>query len=361
MAEVTDRTDPTSATPDVDRLISELVAATGADHDLELLGDVVRAALSLGYGDVAKLDLKIVGAAVAEMARAFKMFAPYHDVPKITMFGSARTASTDAHYTQAREMAHRLAAAGWMVVTGAGPGIMQAGMEGAGTAMAIGVNIRLPFEQGANATIAHDPKLVDMRYFFTRKLMLIKESAGFVVLPGGFGTLDETFELLTLLQTGKAEPCPIVMLDTPGETYWSAWEEFVSTAVIGRQLAHADDRSLYRITDDVDHAVQEILGFYRNYDSRRFVGNRMVLRLRLGVTDEELARLGRDFADICVHGTIHRTRPLPPERADKDRLDLDRIAFEFDRLHHGRLRELIDAVNNCVGPSPKAHRPTARA
>jgi uncharacterized protein (TIGR00730 family) len=261
------------------------------------------------------------------------------------MFGSARTLPEDPLYSQARDLASALATDGWMVITGAGPGIMAAGMEGAGREMSFGITIMLPFEEGANPIIAEDPKLVEMRYFFTRKLMLVKESDGFVVLPGGFGTLDEVFELLTLLQTGKADPSPIVLLEVPGGSYWHRWQEFLEDEVMTRGLISPEDIHLYRVTDDVDQAKEEILGFYRNFHSRRFVGDLMVIRLKQQPTDEQLVRLNEEFADIVAGGTIERVDPFPAERATNDHLDLARIAFKFDLLHHGRLRQLIDALN----------------
>jgi uncharacterized protein (TIGR00730 family) len=345
----------------LDDLVRELVDSTGVRANKDLLRDIVVSAVGLGNVDATRLDLKIVNAAITEMGRAFQVFAPYRDVPKVTMFGSARTAPTDVRYTQAREVARRLAEEGWMVVTGAGPGIMAAGMEGAGRERAIGVNIRLPFEQGANSIIADDPKLVDMRYFFTRKLMLMKESLGFIALPGGFGTLDESLELLTLIQTGKAEPAPIVFLDCPGDTYWASFERFILDNVIAGGMANAEDTHLYLITDNIDLAVGEIVGFYRNYVSRRFVRNTMVLRMRHGVSDEELAELNRKFGDIGGPAGIYRTPPLPPEVSGNDHLEYPRLALEFDRLHHSRLRQLIDAINRCNGPSPAEAAPATAA
>jgi uncharacterized protein (TIGR00730 family) len=218
-------------------------------------------------------------------------------------------------------------------------------MEGAGIDKSIGVNIRLPFEQGANTFIAQDPKLVEMRYFFTRKLMLIKESDGYVVMPGGFGTLDEGFELLTLLQTGKAEPAPVVMLDVPGGDYWEGWDEFLRSAVEPRGLVSPDDRALFLVTDDIETATTEILGFYRNYQSCRWVGDLLVLRMLTAPSRPELARLNREFADIVAHGSMRLSKPLPPERSDHDQLDFERLVFRFDKLHYGRLRQLIDALN----------------
>ena len=305
-----------------------------------------------------RLDLKIVNAALQEMRAAFTMFAPYSEVPKVTIFGSARTHKDDPLYTQTRELAKALADHGWMVVTGAGPGIMAAGMEGAGVEKSIGVLIRLPFEAGANELIAGDDKLVEMRYFFTRKLMLIKESAAFVAMPGGFGTLDETFELLTLVQTGKAEQAPIVLLDTPGGQYWHSLERWIDEQVASAGLISPTDRSLYRITDDVDEALDEIEDFYRNYHSMRYVGDRLVIRLQAPPTEEELTRLSAAFADV-VDGPIETARPFPPEVTGKDNLELDRVALKFDRHGFGRLRDLIDELNRLASaPAPGAKPPT---
>jgi len=291
------------------------------------------------------IDLKVADSALAEMAEAFRVFRPYRRERKVTIFGSARTEPDHPAYRCTRDLAASMAAADWMVVTGAGPGIMAAGMEGAGRDKSIGVNIRLPFEQGANTFIAQDPKLVEMRYFFTRKLMLIKESDGYVVMPGGFGTLDEGFELLTLLQTGKAEPAPVVMLDVPGGTYWAGWDEFLHSAVEPRGLVSPDDRALFLVTDDVGTAVDEILGFYRNYQSCRWVGDLLVMRMLTAPGRADLAELNTEFGDIVADGAMRLSKPLPPERSDHDQLDLERLVFRMDKIHYGRLRQLIDAIN----------------
>lgn len=294
------------------------------------------------------LDLKLASAALAEMAEAFRVFRPFRHGMKVTFFGSARTLPEDPLYLQARRLAERVAGAGWMVVTGAGPGIMAAGMEGAGRERSLGVNIRLPHEQGANPFIAQDPKLVEMRYFFTRKLMLIKESDAYTVLPGGFGTLDEAFELLTLLQTGKAQPAPLVLLDVPDGGYWQGWEDFVEDHVAAHGLISEDDRALYHVTGDVDEATRELLGYYRNYHSVRWVGDLLVMRLQQAPSRVQLNELNRRFADIVVSGSIRPTKPLSPERSSVDHVELPRIAFRFDRVHYGRLRQLIDTVNTFV-------------
>ncbi|MDQ6715610.1 MAG: TIGR00730 family Rossman fold protein, partial [Actinomycetota bacterium] len=325
----------------------------GADHDVDQLFEILASAVRLAGDKADRLDLKITNAALKEMRQAFGVFTPYRDVPKVTVFGSARTRSDDPRYGQACELARTLAGAGWMVVTGAGPGIMAAAIEGAGVDRSIGVNIRLPFEQGPTS-LESDPKHVVMEYFFTRKLMLMKESAGFAVLPGGFGTLDEIFELLTLLQTGKATPAPIVLLDVPGGGYWQAWERFIRAEVVGRGMADAADLLLCRITDDVATAAAEIRGFYRNYHSVRWVGSRLVVRLKAAPSDRELKALNRSFADICAEGDIVLTGPLPPEVTDDDHVELPRLRLHFDGKSYGRLRALVDAVNTFASSPPLA-------
>lgn len=344
----------------VDQAIKDLLDALAPKRYRDQLQEILVSVADLSHGPSSRLDVKIANAALREMVQAFEVFAPFRDVPKMTMFGSARTSPEDPVYGQARDLARRMAEEGWMVVTGAGPGIMAAGFEGAGKERSLGVNIRLPFEQSANALLGDDPtRLVEMRYFFTRKLMLMKESAGFVVLPGGFGTLDEAFELLTLLQTGKSEPAPLVFLNLPGGTYWQGWERFVQEEVAARELIDDADHHLYRLTDDATEAAEELLGFFRNYHSRRWVGDLMVIRLKGKPTDIEIAELQERFTDIATDGLIRRTDPLPVERNHKDQLDLPRIALRFDRFQHGRLRLLIDALNDLPSaPSVPTRPPT---
>jgi hypothetical protein len=251
----------------------------------------------------------------------------------------------DPSYEQARDLARLLAHHGWMVVTGAGPGIMAAGLEGAGREHSFGVNIRLPFEQAANPFIAGDEKLISMKYFFTRKLMLMKESKGFISLPGGFGTLDETMELLTLVQTGKAQPAPIILLDEPGGTFWPAFVRFLEEQVAPRGLIDDDDRDLFLVTDDVQVAVDEIRTFVRNYHSLRWVNDVLILRMKHGPSDDELQRLQDEFGSIATDSRVCRTDPLPAEVRSNDNLDLARIALRYNGFAPGRLRRLIDALN----------------
>lgn len=331
--------------PRHEAMLEQFLGELGITERRDLYRGILGTVVHLAEEGTDALDLKLAAAAMAEMAEAFRVFRPYRHGMKVTFFGSARTLPDDPLYLQARNLAERMAGAGWMVVTGAGPGIMAAGMEGAGRERSLGVNIRLPHEQGANPFIAQDPKLVEMRYFFTRKLMLIKESDAYAVLPGGFGTLDEAFELLTLLQTGKAQPAPLVLLDVPDGTYWRGWREFLETEVASRGLVSEEDHALYRITADVDEATAEFLGYYRNYHSCRWVGDLLVLRLQQAPARSELHTLNREFADIVAGGTIRPTKPLSPERTSGDHLELPRIAFRFDRVHYGRLRQLIDALN----------------
>jgi len=329
-------------------LVDQLLDWVGVTQRRDLYRSIIGTVVHLAEEHTDPLDLKLARAAIAEMAEAFRVFRPFREEQKVTFFGSARTLPDDPLYLQARRLAERMARHGWMVVTGAGPGIMAAAMQGAGRERSLGVNIRLPHEQGANEFIAQDPKLVEMRYFFTRKLMLIKESDGYTVLPGGFGTLDESFELLTLLQTGKAQPAPLVLLDVPHGTYWHRWQEFLDTEVVGGGLVSPDDRSLYVITADVDEAAAELLGFYRNYHSCRWVGDLLVMRLRTAPTRSQLAELNERFSDIVVSGSLRPTKPLGPERSSGDHVELARVAMRFDRIHYGRLRQLIDALNALV-------------
>jgi uncharacterized protein (TIGR00730 family) len=348
-----------SGSPEVDRLLQQVLDQLGVTANRDQLHEMLLSIVRLAKGRADRLDLKIANAALKEMREGFEVFAPYRDVRKVTMFGSARTEPEDPLYSQARDLASRLAGLGWSTVTGAGPGIMAAGLEGAGPEHSFGINIRLPFEQEPNQFIASDPKLVSMKYFFTRKLLLVKESDGYAVLPGGFGTLDETFELLTLLQTGKAMPAPVVLLDQPGGRYWQAWSRFVTEEVESRRLINAEDSALYLVTDDVAEAAEEIVGFYRNYHSLRWVGSRLVVRLRSKPTDTEVAALSNEFSDILLRGGIELLEgPLPPELREDDHPDLARIALLFDRHSYARLRQLIDSLNALPSaPPPPAGLP----
>jgi uncharacterized protein (TIGR00730 family) len=337
-----------SGDPEVDQQVQELLDSLGVTANRDQVQEMLLNVARLAQAHPDRLDLKIANAALREMREGFEVFAPYRSTRKITMFGSARTLPSDPLYAQARDLASRLAALGWSTVTGAGPGIMAAGLEGAGPGHSFGINIRLPFEQQPNQFIVSDPKLVSMKYFFTRKLLLVKESDGYAVLPGGFGTLDESFELLT----GKAQPAPVVLLEVPGGSYWQAWERFVREEVAARGLIASDDTSLFLITDDVLEAAGEILGFYRNYHSLRWVGERLVVRLQSRPTDAEVGALCQEFGGICMNGLIEvLPGPLPAEVREGDQLELARIALGFDRHSYAQLRRLINALN-CLPSAP---------
>jgi uncharacterized protein (TIGR00730 family) len=338
--------------PDLDRRLVDLLDDLGVTADRDQLFEIMVSAIRLAGDGADRLDLKITSAALKEMRSAFRAFAPYRDRKKVTIFGSARTQVDHPAYVQARDLAARLSAAGWMVVTGAGPGIMSAGLEGAGRANSFGVNIRLPFEQAPNPYIDGDPKLISMKYFFTRKLMLVKESHGFVSLPGGFGTLDETFELLTLVQTGKAAPAPIVLLDEPGGTFWTGLLGYVRDQVIAGGYISRDDLALFTVTDDVDEAVGELLTFGRNFHSIRWVGPQLVLRLKHAPTEAEVDDLDEAFADLCLEGGIELSGPLPAEAADGDHPDLPRLVLTMDTARAGRFRTLLDRLNRLPSLPP---------
>ncbi|MFM7650084.1 MAG: TIGR00730 family Rossman fold protein [Acidimicrobiaceae bacterium] len=330
---------------EIESLVSDLLDKSEIKLNRRLITELVKESLQLGQDSTSTLNLKIASTAIAEMREAFAMFAPYSDRKKVTIFGSARTMKNDPVYKQTQAVAAKLASDGWMVVTGAGPGIMEAGMSGAGREMSIGVSIRLPFETSANEVIAGDEKYVAMRYFFTRKLMLVKESQAFICMPGGFGTLDEMFELLTLSQTGKGNPVPIVVLDLPNDPFWGDLDSFIKKTLLPRKLVSEQDLALYRICSSVDEAVAEIDRFYSTYNSMRFVGKRLVLRLNRPISDAHLSKLNDDFSDICLNSSIDRITATKAEIDNNDIPDNPRLAFQFTRRDFGRLRQLIDAVN----------------
>lgn len=330
---------------DVDTRIMELLDHAGVHRDEDLVFEMLVSAVRMGREAVDRGDLKLVNAALKELRYSFLVFEPYRDVRKVSIFGSARTQLDDPGYLAARDFGAAMADRDWMVITGAGPGIMQAGIEGAGPDRAFGVNIVLPFEQEATPLLEGDPKLINYRYFFTRKLSFMKESSAFALLPGGFGTLDESFELLTLMQTGRSAITPVVLIEPEGSTYWSSFIRFVENELAGRALVSPEDLSFVRVCATTEEAVEEVCGFYRRYHSMRFVGRRLVLRLTTPVPDDELAELNREFADIVTGTPFERVEASPSEVDDGDVPDLPRIALGFDRRSFARLRQLIDRLN----------------
>ena len=331
--------------PELSRRIQELINFKGGGHNADQVADIIENALKL-LSDVKDTgDVRVIQTALRELRYAFRLFAPYAHVRKVTIFGSARTQAGQPEYQQAVDFGRKIAGAGFMVITGAGPGIMQAGHEGAGPEKSFGVNIRLPWEQSANPIIAEDNKLVTFKYFFTRKLIFIRHSDAIVLFPGGFGTLDEGYEALTLMQTGKGQLMPLVLVEPPGGTYWKTWDRHIREHLLRDRLISSDDLNLYQITNSADDAVKIITRFYRNFQSTRFVKDRMIIRLKNEPSASALVAINEDFADIIVGDPIKVIKPTPDEVEDKDNLDLARIAFGFNRRDYGRLRQLIDVLN----------------
>lgn len=334
-----------SADPELLARIRDLIGFKGGGHNEAEVADIIENALKLLTDVQDTGDVRVIQTALRELRYSFRLFAPYAAKRKVTIFGSARTRLDSPEYRLAMEFAHKMAQAGFMIITGAGPGIMQAGHEGAGPANSFGVNIRLPWEQAANPVIAEDKKLITFKYFFTRKLIFIRHSDAIALFPGGFGTFDEGFEALTLMQTGKSQLMPLVLVDKPHGTFWKTWDRNIRDHLLRSKLISPEDLSLYQITDSTDEAVNLITRFYRNYHSTRFVKDLLVVRLKNAPTESALAALNREFADIITDGKIKVIRPTPEERRDNDHLRLARIAFAFNRRGYGRLRQLIDAVN----------------
>jgi uncharacterized protein (TIGR00730 family) len=332
--------------PELKRRIEELIQLKGGGHNEAEVADIIENALKILTDVKDTGDVRVIQTALRELRYAFRIFAPYANKRKVTIFGSARTTARQPEYQQAVEFGKKISAAGFMVITGAGPGIMQAGHEGAGPENSFGVNIRLPWEQGANPVIAEDKKLITFKYFFTRKLIFIRHSDAIVLFPGGFGTMDEGYEAITLMQTGKSQLMPLVLVDKPGGTYWKTWDKNIREHLLRGKLISPDDLNLYQITDNADEAVKIISRFYRNFNSTRFVRERFVMRLNHAPSPSALAALNEDFADIILEGKMEVVKPTPEETEDNDRLDLARIAFNFNRRDYGRVRQLIDVVNS---------------
>ena len=334
----------------VESLVERAQAESGLSGGAEHVRQLVVSAIRLAQDGTPEGEIKLLNNALKELRHALRVFAPYRYVRKVAVFGSARTAPEHPDWKQAFAFAERMVEADWMVITGAGGGIMGAAQGGAGREASFGVNIRLPFEQRANEVIQGDPKLINFRYFFTRKLTFVKEAHAIALFPGGFGTHDEGFETLTLIQTGKSEILPVVFIDAPGGTYWKDWAAYVESHLCSRELIGRDDLSLFKITDDVDVAVDEIARFYRNYHSSRWVGDRLVLRVRRAPDPAQLELLNEEFDDLLAEGGIEIRDALPQEGGEVSHLP--RLVLRFDRRSVGRLRQLIDRLNTLAEAPP---------
>ena len=314
-----------------------------------LMVNALASLVEIGNTDTDRLDLKILSATLRDIERAFKVLNPYRHTRKIAIFGSARTPVEAPEYQMARDFARNMTDQGFMVITGGGGGIMQAGNEGAGEGQSFGLNIQLPFEQGANDHIEGQDKLVTFKYFFTRKLFFLKESDALAIFPGGFGTQDETFECLTLTQTGKSVPIPMVLIDKPGGDYWKNWVNYLEKNLMGQGLISRDDLSLFTITDRLDVACDAISSFYQVYHSSRYVNELLVIRLKFDLSNEAVHELNERFSDILVKGKIEKSSALPQELQD-DTFTLPRLTLHFNQRDLGRLYEMIRAINRLGDP-----------
>jgi uncharacterized protein (TIGR00730 family) len=327
-------------------LIQQLIQQHGDGENSDLIEDIVESALRLLDDKADRLDVKVINSSLKELRYASKIFSPFRGKRKVTVFGSARTKPESPEYQQAVDFGKAIVGRGFMVITGGGEGIMGAAQRGAGRDNSFGLNIRLPFEQEPNIEIAGDRKLINFKYFFTRKLCFIKESDAIVLFPGGFGTHDEGFEALTLMQTGKSQPKPLVFVDRPRGNYWKTWWRFVEDQLLDEALISKEDLSLFKVVDNVNEACDEITRFYSNYQSCRYVKDALVLRVKHPVTEGLLRNLNDRFANICVNGArFQASGPLAEEDNEPDLAGLHRIVFPFNRTNFGRLRSLIDVVN----------------
>jgi uncharacterized protein (TIGR00730 family) len=336
---------PVAELTGIHSLAAELVAALEGVQDGDLVAQIVQSAIKLLRDQTNRGDIKLINKSLKELRYALKVFAPYRDVRKVSIFGSARTAENDPDYRQAEAFARGMVQAGWMVITGAGGGIMAAGHGGAGAEPSFGLAIRLPFEQSTNIHIAQDKKLINFKYFFTRKLMFVRAASAVVMFPGGFGTLDESFEVLTLLQTGKSVPVPIVFLDRPGGSFWTEWVDYTRHQLLERGFISRDDLHLFKVTDDAREAIAHIQHFYSNYHSLRYTRSDLVMRLHRAPTARQLQEINRLFADIS-EGPLRVSAALPVERDEPALAEMPRLVFRFNKRDQGRLRMLIDHLND---------------
>lgn len=325
--------------------IEEWLRSQSASGSEDLIAEMIGTVLKLAADKTSRGDLKILNRALKELRQAFKIFAPYNGVRKIAIFGSTRVPEDEPIYRMTRDLARSLAEEKFMIITGAGPGIMQAGHEGAGREHSFGVNIRLPSVQKANRFIDGDPKLISFHFFFTRKLMFVKQADAVVICPGGFGTQDELLEAITLAQTGKSQLVPLILMDVPGGTYWQEWQEFFSNAMMSRGYITEDEMAFVRIVDSIEAAVSEIKAFYRNYHSYRYVKRDLVIRLNYPPTPSLIETLNREFRDILRQAAVRQTAPLPEESDDPETLGLYRLLVPFNRIDFARLRQMIDVIN----------------
>ena len=331
----------------VDQMIYDLFKLVGGEHHQEIIREMILAALKAGQENADKADLKLMNSTLKEMRYTSKVFSPYHKFRKVTVFGSARAKSSEPIYQMASEFGARLAEKGYMVITGGGPGIMQAVNEGAGTEHSFGVNIRLPFEQKPNHVLVESPRSILYKYFFNRKVAFIKQADAVALFPGGFGTLDEAMEVLTLLQNGKCPPIPLILMENPGNDYWSGWIRFLKDILLFDDYIDSQDFSLFDQVASIDEAIEIIERFYKRYHSIRYVGDKMVIRLSSNLTTPEMQKLKDMFHDLLIPGgDLYLSDPLPEEQNEPELNHLTRLVIDFNRKDFGRLRQMINAIND---------------
>lgn len=329
----------------IDQQLWQMIDTMGPTENRDLIFQMMVTALKLVRDNAERGDLKIMNSTLKEMRFTWKVYGPYRKHRKVSVFGSARTPEEHPDYTMTEEFSRRIADEGFMTITGGGNGIMKAGNAGAGRDRTFGANIRLPFEQASNEVIDGDSKVINFKYFFTRKLAFLKESHAVACFPGGFGTHDEAFESLTLIQTGKSHLIPVVLMHPPGSRFWTTWEEYVKEHLLKPRLISSEDTSLYLVTDNVEEGVAEITRFYRRYHSSRYVGDNLVFRLQAPLTEEELQVLNDEFRDLLVTGQFRQGPCQPQESNDPHIAHLPRLTFRFVRRRFGRLRQLINRIN----------------
>lgn len=351
-----------SLNTDVEQLLEQLLTLNNGD----LIYQVLVTLTEMTGEEIERLDWKILRSTLKDLRKGFQIFSPYRHIRKISIFGSSRLAADSPAYQMAVEFAHCVATRGFMVMTGAGGGIMEAANKGAGAEQSFGLNIQLPFEQGCNPFIDGDPKLIDFKYFFTRKLFFVRETDAIALFPGGFGTQDEAFECLTLTQTGKSLPIPLVLVDRPGGSYWQDWDAYISKHLIANHLISPEDNRLYTITDNVEVACEAISGFYRVYHSSRYQGDLLLMYLNQELSEPDLERLNQDFSDIVRSGKIEKIRlPVPESASDRTPSDTTKtsslppyhLRFHFNQRDYGRLYQMIAQINQMGIPSPATQHP----
>lgn len=328
-----------------DRLISELAEKTGNAKNGSLLREILTTVVKLGHECDDRGDLKLVNNSLKELRYSFKVFSPYRGAKKVIIFGSARSKKTSAEYKMAEEFSGKLTQKGYMIATGGGPGVMEAGNKGAKGGKDFALNIRLPFEQKPNPYIDEKDKIINFKYFFTRKLIFVKETDATALFPGGFGTNDEGFEMLTLMQTGKSRPRPVVLMEPPGSTYWQSWKKFIVQELLKKGFIEKEDLCLFYTSRTVDEAIKYIEDFYRIYHSIRYVEGLTVLRLNKMISDKTLEKINVEFKDILIDGRIRPSPPTEKEVLENEFPELPRLVMRFNMHNYGRLCAMIHVIN----------------